>query len=100
MIRNSLLLLSVFAFCMVSVISCGISRDEFHDEVDSAGACAQGDTCIIWQADIDCDCPSPVNADKVDYLEELSKEVDCDGAMYDCVFLENPRCEDNRCVAD
>jgi hypothetical protein len=91
---RSLILASV-----VLLSGCCLSTEELAQQREEAAACAPGETCVLAGSS-QCVCPVPVNASKAAEIEAAADEVCCGGAQVDCVFFQNVRCENGRCVAD
>jgi hypothetical protein len=77
----------------------GITDEEFQQIIEEAQVCEPGDTCVLAGGG-QCTCDQPVNADSVERVERAVQDLDCGGAVVDCIGFSNPRCENNRCVAD
>jgi len=75
------------------------SPEELAQIVDEARACEDGDVCELAGSGA-CTCATPVNADAVATVDEAAADVDCQGAMVECVSHTNLRCEDGRCRSD
>jgi hypothetical protein len=89
-------------FILASVVwlsACCPSIEEFTDQRETATSCSPGDTCVLAGSS-DCLCPTPVNASRAAEIEAAADEVCCGGAQVECVFFQNPRCENGKCVAD
>ena len=85
---------------MSTTIACGgMSMNDYSEELSAAAACETGDVCVVGGG-IECVCAEPINQSKEDEINELAKDVDCEGASVSCAMGINPRCENNICVAD
>lgn len=75
------------------------SPEELAEIVEEARACREGDTCRLAGAG-QCTCATPVNESAVARVDEAAGDVDCEGAVVECVDHQNLRCEDGRCRSD
>jgi hypothetical protein len=75
------------------------SPEEYVEIVEEARLCDEGDVCELAGGGT-CICPMPVNGAAVDSVEEAAADVDCEGAVVECVSHSNLRCEEGRCVSD
>lgn len=90
----------VVAVMALGIFGCaGTSPEELVDIVEEARACEEGDSCELAGGGT-CTCAMPVNAEATERVEEAAADVDCEGAMVECISHSNVRCEDGRCVSD
>jgi predicted class III extradiol MEMO1 family dioxygenase len=73
--------------------------EEYAQIVDDARACSDGDSCVLAGTS-DCVCPTPVNASQADRVNTAAGDVDCNGAIAECIAHTNVRCEAGRCKSD
>ncbi|MBK7863576.1 MAG: hypothetical protein IPJ65_34220 [Archangiaceae bacterium] len=87
---------------VVFALSCGgLSVQEFQQQVAAAKECNQaaGDTCVNAGA-AQCLCPTPVLSSKAAAIDRVAQSVGCGNAQVECALQLNPRCVNDRCVAD
>ena len=77
----------------------GTSPEEYAEIIEEARACDEGDVCELAGAGA-CTCAMPVNSESVDRVETAAGDVDCEGAVAECISHSNLRCEEGRCVSD
>ncbi len=89
---------------------CGVERPSREQalstlvsEFDGAGACVDGDTCII-AGQGNCSCGRPINSKSASTVAEavlrLNSTCAAEDFLADCIAYVNPKCEANRCVAE
>ncbi|MEQ9320872.1 MAG: hypothetical protein RIF41_17050 [Polyangiaceae bacterium] len=91
--------LSVALLAAMASACTATSPEELAEIVDEARACQDGDVCELAGGG-QCTCATPVNADAAARVDEAAADVDCEGAMVECVSHQNVRCEDGRCRSD
>ena len=74
-----------------------LTREQFEAMVESARACAPGDTCALAGGGA-CLCAQPVNASRAAELDAAAARVECGGAVVRCMNPGAARCEAGRCV--
>jgi hypothetical protein len=87
------LLLCVTAACDTT------TPEEYAHIVEQARPCTDGDSCVLAGSS-DCVCPTPVNATEQERVSMAATEVDCNGAIAECIAHTNVRCEGGRCISD
>ncbi len=83
----------------VFLSGCCLSTEDFAQQREDAAACSPGDTCVLAGGG-QCLCAGPVNASRAAEIEAAADDVCCGGAQVECVFFQNLRCENGRCVGD
>lgn len=83
----------------LALVMGGACGEELEEIIESARACAEGDTCILAGSG-QCTCPTPINSNSAERVAEAVEDHDCEGLAVDCRARSNPRCEQGRCVAD
>jgi hypothetical protein len=78
-----------------------ITMHEYGLELQDALPCHTGDTCVLFNPNVECLCPSVINSRSVDHMRDVAGKVDCAGATASCpANLQNPRCIDSVCSGD
>lgn len=103
MTRALLQLIPIF-FGLLFCVACESPKDQLDRVLDEAAACEGADPCVIAGA-TDCSCGAPVNAEQLQDVKRAAAAVSCCDPFGGCVAVDcaaqlDPRCEDNRCVAD
>ena len=93
-----------FALALASCLALGCGDDDgksaYDEAVSEAQSCSAMDTCVIAGGVTGCRCEVAVRDTKAGAVNQAASEVSCEVEKLACFELENPRCDDNVCVAD